>query len=293
MALTAPGPNWRTQVARTPHVTRLLVCPPEHFEVLDVKNAFMQGQVGAVDRALAARQWSALSATLRAQGVRLETLPPAPGREDMVFTANGAVVAPREQGGADVVLSRFRHPSRQAEVPHVRRWFEAAGHKPVALPDGAGFLEGHGDVLVVPGRRLLLGGFGGRSELSALQALSELIDVPLVALPLVGEVFYHLDTCLCLLDENTALVHPPAFRPQALQALAALFPRLLEADPHEAADAMACNARAWPGGAVVLSHDAPRTAARLAAEGYRPVTVELSEFHKSGGSVFCLGLPLP
>jgi N-dimethylarginine dimethylaminohydrolase len=293
MALTALGPDWRTQVARTPHVTRLLVCPPEHYEVLDVKNAFMQGHVGDVDRVLAAQQWQRLQETLRQEGVRVEVLAAAPGREDMVFTANGVTVVPRTQGGADVVLSRFRYASRQAEVPHVRRWLQAAGLMPVALPAEAGFLEGHGDVLVVPGRRLLLGGHGGRSELSALAALSALIDVPLVPLPLAGDVFYHLDTCLCLLDEDSALLHPPAFRPEALEQLERLFPRLIEADPQEAREQMACNARALPGGAVVLSHAATRTAARLSAAGYRPVPVELSEFHKSGGSVFCLGLPLP
>jgi N-dimethylarginine dimethylaminohydrolase len=38
---------------------------------------------------------------------------------------------------------------------------------------------------------------------------------------------------------------------------------------------------------------APRTAARLRDAGYRPVPVDVSEFHKSGGSVFCLKLELP
>ena len=293
MAHTTPGPDWRARVPRTPHVMRLLVCPPEHFEVLDVKNAFMASHVGDVDRARAARQWDALSAALAAEGVRLETLPAAPGREDMVFTANGATIVPRPEGGADVVLSRFNHASRQAEVPHLRRWLEERGFRCRELPPDAGRLEGHGDVLVVPGRRLLLGGFGGRSEARALDALSDLLDVPVVPLPLVGSPFYHLDTCLALLDEDTVLLHPPAFRPEALETLHALFPRLVEADPREAEQELACNARALPNGAVVIAAGAVKTAERLAQSGYRPVPVDVSEFHKSGGSVFCLGLWLP
>jgi N-dimethylarginine dimethylaminohydrolase len=293
MALTTAAPDWRTRVARTPHAARVLVCPPEHFEVLDVKNAFMAGHVGAVDRALAARQWDALAAALRREGLTVETLPAAPGREDMVFTANGAVVLPRPEGGADVVLARLRHGSRQAEVPHLRRWLEAAGFRCRELPPGCGHLEGHGDVLVVPGRRMLLGGHGGRSELGALSAVAELLDVPLVPLPLVGDPFYHLDTCLVLLDEDSALLHRPAFRPEALAQLEVLFPRLIEADPDDARQHLACNARALANGAVVIAVGATRTAERLAQAGYRPVPVDLSEFHKSGGSVFCLGLPLP
>ena len=293
MAHTTPGPDWRAHVPRVPQVTRLLVCPPEHFEVLDVKNAFMAAHVGGVDRALAARQWDALQAALRREGVRVETLPAAAGREDMVFTANGATVVPRAGGGADVVLSRFNHASRQAEVPHLRAWLESAGFRCLELPAGAGHLEGHGDVLPVPGRRLLLGGHGGRSEPRALDALAALLDIPLVKLPLVGSPFYHLDTCLALLDEDSVLLHPPAFRPEALDTLRALFPRLIEADPREAAEELACNARALPSGAVVIAAGAKRTAERLAQAGYQPVPVDVSEFHKSGGSVFCLGLPLP
>jgi len=293
MALTTAAPDWRARVARTPRSSRVLVCPPEHFEVLDVKNAFMAGHVGAVDRALARRQWDELAAVLRREGIAIETLPAASGREDMVFTANGAVVLPRPEGGADVVLARLRHASRQAEVPHLRRWLEAAGFRCRELPPECGHLEGHGDVLVVPGRRMLLGGHGGRSELGALSALAELLDVPLVPLPLVGDPFYHLDTCLLLLDEDSALLHPPAFRPEALAALQVLFPRLIEADPEEACEQLACNARALANGAVVIAAGATRTAERLAQAGYRPVPVELSEFHKSGGSVFCLGMALP
>jgi len=293
MPLTEPGPDWRAQVARTPHCARLLVCPPDAFEVLDVKNVFMAGHVGGVDRARARRQWDALQDALRGEGLVIETLPAEDGREDMVFTANVATVVPRAGGGADVVLSRLTHASRQAEVPAVRRWLEQAGLRPVELPPGTGRLEGHGDVLVVPGRRLLLGGHGGRSEPGALAALAQRLEVPLVPLPLVGDVFYHLDTCLCLLDEDSALLHPPAFRPEALARLRRLFPRLIEADPQEARWQLACNARALRNGAVVLPEQAVATAGRLAAAGFRPVPVDLSEFHKSGGSVFCLGLPLP
>ena len=290
--------GWRAHVPRTPPTAAVLLCPPDHFAVVDVKNVFMRGQLGAVDAERGAEQWRALAATYRAHGLRVEELVPQPGLEDMVFTANPALVVPRPWGGADVILSHMRHPSRQREVEHHERWLRAHGHEPRALPSDAGHLEGHGDVLVVPGRRLLLGGHGGRSELPALLAAAALAGAPLVPLPLVGEVFYHLDTCLALLDEDTLLLHPPAFRPEALATLARLFPRRIEADPLEAREQLACNAHALPARAdgrvtVLLPAQAPRTAARLAAEGFDVVPVDVSEFHKSGGSIFCLKLELP
>jgi N-dimethylarginine dimethylaminohydrolase len=251
-----------------------------------------------VDHGRAQRQWLELSRTYAAHGLAVHHLQPAPEREDMVFTANPALVVPRAGGGADVILSRMRHASRQHEVAHVERWLRAHGYAPVTLPPGAGHLEGHGDVLVVPGRRLLLGGHGGRSELPALQAAAVLARAPLVPLPLVGEPFYHLDTCLALLDEDSVLLHPPAFRAEALDTLARLFPRLIEADAREAREQLACNAHALPPRAgarttVLVPAQAERTAARLAAEGYEPVPVDVSEFHKAGGSIFCLKLELP
>ena len=94
------------------------------------------------------------------------------------------------------------------------------------------------------------------------------------------------------------LLHPPAFRAEALATLARLFPRRIEADPREARENLACNAHALPARAgtrttVLLPAQAERTAARLSAEGFDPVAVDVDEFHKSGGSIFCLKLELP
>jgi N-dimethylarginine dimethylaminohydrolase len=285
--------DWRRTTERVAACPATLMCPPEHYAVLDVKNTFMEGQVDTVDRALAVQQWERLVRTLADEGGPVHVLDAAPGREDMVFTANPALVVPRPDGGIDVVLSNMRHASRRAEVPHLGAWFRARGVEPLTLPADAGVLEGHGDVLVVPGRHLLLGGYGGRTERSALSALADRLATPLVPLPLHGDVYYHLDTCLALLDEQSILLHPPAFLPEALERLAVLFPRHVEADPAEARAQLACNARALPGGAVVLPAQAERTAERLARAGYRPVPVDVSEFHRSGGSVYCLGLPVP
>lgn len=269
------------------------MCPPDHFAVIDVKNTFMEGHVDRIDRARAHAQWLDLADTYRRLGVTVHAVDAVAGLEDMVFCANPACVLPRSDGGADVVASHMNHASRQREVGPVLRWFEQHGCQAHELPAGAGHLEGHGDILVVPGRRLALAGHGGRTQRTALEALSSACDMPLVPLALHGHTFYHLDTCLALLDEDTVLVHPPAFLDGALDVLHGLFPRVLVADPSEAATHLAVNAHALADGSVVLPAQAARTADILHAAGYAPVPVDVSEFHKSGGSVFCMRADVP
>lgn len=286
-------PSPARAAAPVPRCTSVLMCAPDHFDVIDVKNVFMQGQAGRVHVPRARAQWRNLRDTYAGLGVTVHEIPALPGCEDMVFCANPAAVFPRADGGADVVLSRMNHPSRAREVDGFRAWFAAAGFAPRELPADAGQLEGHGDVLCVPGRRLALGGHGGRSRLSAIAALQLLVDVPVVPLAMTGEIFYHLDTCVAVLDDETVLVHPPALRDDARATLAALFPRCIEADPQEAREHLAVNVHALADGHVLVPAQAPRTAERIERAGFRPVLVDVSEFHKSGGSIFCMRMDLP
>lgn len=291
--LAAPSASWRTTTPRTRGYDGVLVCPPDHFEVVDAKNAFMVGQQGRVDARRARAQWDALGEAYRALGRRVEVVDARPGCEDMVFTANVACVLPADTDGPQAVRSRMRHPSREREVEPVARWLDARGLRPRPLPAGAGVLEGHGDVLVVPGRALVLAGHGGRTERTAVAALAAQVRWPVVPIGLLGTVFYHLDTALALLDEETILWHPPAFTRAGRAALETLFPRRIASDPEEAEHALACNAHGLGDGRVLVPAQAARTAQALADAGLLPHAVDVSEFHRSGGSVFCLKLELP
>lgn len=275
-----------------PAVNGVLLCPPTHFEVLDTKNEFMRGQHGRVDRELAARQWQQLAAHYADAGLRVHELPALPGAEDMVFTANPSALLPGPDGEALAVLSRMRHPSRQEEVAAHAAFWEQRGVTTHALPTEAGHFEGHGDLLCVPGRRFALLGVGGRTEARALPHLRAAASLQIEALPLLGRPFYHLDTALTVLDEDSVLLHAPAFHPEALATLERCFARCLHADPDESLAGFACNSHALPGGVVLVPSQAPRTAEQLEVAGYTVRAVDVSEFHRSGGSVFCMKLEL-
>lgn len=263
----------------------VLLCPPDHFDVVDVKNAFMRGQ--KVDRAKAREQWDALAATFRAIGLEVETLPPTPGCEDMVFSANPSFTGVNARGNRVAVLSRMKHPSRQREVEAHRTWLLAHGYDVIESPV---LFEGGGDAIWHPGKRVLWGGYGQRSVAEAYPFLAVVFGVEALTLELKTD-FYHLDTCFCPLDGKTLLYYPKAFTRAGLSLIKARFPRLVEASEADARDRFACNAFV-SGKHVVIQRGSTALEEKLKKLGFEVHPVETGEFMKSGGSVYCLKLSL-
>lgn len=261
----------------------VLLCPPDHFDVVDVKNAFMQGQAGKVDRARAGAQWDALARTFEGIGLKVERLPPTPGCEDMVFTANPTLTGLNARGKRVAVLSRMRHPSRQREVGAHREWLASHGYDVIESPV---LFEGGGDATWHPGRRVLWGGYGQRSSAEVYPFLARLFGVEALTLELATD-FYHLDTCFCPIDEKTVLLHPKAFTRGGLAQIRRHFQRVIEADAADARERFACNAVVH-GRHVVIQSGCTALEDGLRKAGCEVHRVETGEFLKSGGSVYCM-----
>lgn len=271
-----------------PEPQRILMCTPDHFDVLEVKNPFMAGNIGRVDRERARAQWLDLVRVFQAAGHEVLFIDGVPGLEDMVFAANQVLPGIDEQGRPYVLLSRMRHPSRRPEVPYFRAWFERRGYLIRELPAAAGYFEGQGDAIWHPGKQLLWGGHGPRSSFGAYAQVGLQLGVPVITVELVHPSFYHLDTCFCVLGPDAVLVHPGAFDAASRAMIGRMFARVIDVEEVEAAQFFACNAHSLDGSKVVLQRGARATTARLRAEGFQPIEVETGEFLKSGGSVFCL-----
>jgi len=266
----------------------VLLCRPDHFDVVDVKNPFMAGQAGSVDAAKAREQWDALCVAFAEAGVGVEVLEPTPGCEDMVFAANQTFPGLDAGGNRICVVGHMRFPSRQREVPAYTDWFRDHAYTVIdAVPQGALF-EGGGDALWHPGRHFIWAGYGPRTDVAAHAPLGRVFGAELGSLRLADERFYHLDTCLCALDERHALWSPGAFDDAGRVLLARHFETLIEVDEAEAVEAMACNATAFASRTVVIDQRAQRTIGALSDAGFRPLAVDTGEFMKSGGSVYCL-----
>ncbi len=270
---------------------RVLMVSPDHFDVEYVINPHMEGHVGQVDRALARRQWEALRDTYRTLGFEVHVLDGVPGLPDMVFCANQTLPFLRGDGERGVVLSRMHAPQRRDEVPHIARFFEQQGYALVSIPDEVpGSFEGMGDALWHPGHALLWGGYGFRTDQAVYEWLARELGVRVVALHLTDPDFYHLDTCLSLLDAGTALYVPAAFDEAGRALLHRLIPNLIEVPEREARELLACNAHCPDGRHVLIQKGCTETVARLRAAGFEPIELDTGEFLKSGGSVFCMKL---
>ncbi|MBI4369541.1 MAG: amidinotransferase [Elusimicrobia bacterium] len=267
----------------------IAMCPPDYFDVVDVKNPFMEGRLGSVNRSLARSQWDALRAVFERLGKPVRIIPARSGLEDMVFCANQSLPGLDAYGRKVAVAGRMTHASRQREVSAVKEFMTNEGYRVIDIEPPMRF-EGTGDALWHPGRRLLWGGWGKRSQTEAYQFISKTFECPVMTLELVDDRFYHLDTCLCLLRSDAAFFYPGAFTAQGISLLESAFDTLIEAPVHEALDGLACNAVSLDGRMVVLQRGLSKVKRELQRIGFEVIEVETSEFMKSGGSCFCMKL---
>ena len=262
------------------HSRTYLMCPPEHFAVEYVINPWMNPD-RPVDVALAMRQWRGLAEVYTSLGHTVHTITPEPGLPDMVFAANGATVI-----GGKVLGAQFTYPQRQPEAAAYLNWFRSRNYGQIResrVPN-----EGEGD-LVFAGRAILAG-YGFRSDEAVRDELTDLFGLPVISLRLVDPRFYHLDTALVVLDADTAAYYPAAFDDAAQAALASHFTELIEAKDEDA-EVLGLNAIS-DGRNVVLPVQATGLASQLAAAGFTPVGVDLSELLKAGGGPKCCTLEL-
>lgn len=261
------------------------MCPPRYFTVSYRINPWMNPGM-LVDTARAMAQWTALVDTHRGLGHTVELIDPEPGLPDMVFAANAGTVI----DGA-VLGARFRNTERAAEAEHYRRWFAAHGAPElVVMPSTIN--EGAGDLMWTGA--LLLAGSGFRTEPAAHHEAQEVLGVPVVSLQLVDPYYYHLDTCLLVLDDSPTdpliAYYPVAFSPGSQRVLARLFPDAVIAS---AADAACLGLNGVSDGrSVILPQEAAALGRALAARGFEPIFLDISVLRRAGGGPKCCTLEL-
>jgi N-dimethylarginine dimethylaminohydrolase len=270
--------NDETRRVATPRT--YLMCPPAHFAVTYAINPWMRPDEDA-DARRAMRQWERLRETYLRLGHTVHTIEPQPGLPDMVFAANGATVI-----DGTVLGVRFRHPERAAEAGAYMDWFRSHGWTSVREPRLVN--EGEGDILLAGDT--VLAGYGFRSDEAAGGELAEVFGRPVASLRLVDPRFYHLDTALCVLDSSTAMYYPAAFDDAGRATLSTLFDELIEAKDEDA-EVLGLNAVS-DGSHVVLAEQATALARQIAARGFLPVPVDMSELRKAGGGAKCCTLEL-
>ncbi len=262
---------------------RILMCPPDHYDVDYVINPWMEGNIHKSSRDRAVDQWQKLHHIIKEHAI-VDLVNPQKGWPDMVFTANAGLVL-----GKNVVLSRFYHKERQGEEPHFKEWFESQGFNVYELPKDLPF-EGAGDALLDREGRWLWAGYGFRSELDSHPYIAKWLDIEVVSLQLVDDRFYHLDTCFCPLADGYLLYYPPAFDFYSNRIIEMRVPEEKRIAIGEA-DAVnfACNA-VNVDKTVIVNKVSDELKQRLAEAGFKVVSTPLTEFLKAGGAAKCLTL---
>ncbi|MBX9670623.1 MAG: hypothetical protein K2X93_23675 [Candidatus Obscuribacterales bacterium] len=272
---------------KMPIPNTMLMCSPDYFDVVDVKNPHMEGNIGNVDTSKARRQWTEVQKAFSECSAKVELIEPVDDCEDMVFCANQTFVGLDSNGRKLCVLSQMKHSSRQREVGAFSKWFADHGYRVEQLPEQLGF-EGSGDAIWHPGRALIWGGSGFRSASQAYPYISEFFGAPVIRLPLRSDRFYHLDTCFSAIDEETVLIHAASLTADGIAMIRSVFKNVIDCDDKEANEGMACNATAIGGKHVVIQKGNDTTVQALKRLNYTVHEVDTSEYIKSGGSVFCM-----
>jgi N-dimethylarginine dimethylaminohydrolase len=261
---------------------------PEHFRVDYEINPFMH-LVDQPDSARALAQWRELVHTLDSLGATVEAIPQRPDTPDMVYAMNLGLAVARPDGTRHVVMSHMRYPQRRMETGTAQAWFAGRGFTTSYVGrDGVGaHLEAgdafaFGDALVV--------GYGPRTEKLALKHLANDLGVRVRGFRITHPGMYHLDLAFCPLDARRAMVCPAAFDEASAAALLDLVPEPLVLTEEEALTF--CANSVVVGSTIVMPACPDRVRAQLEEWGFDVVLVDLSEFHKGGGSARCLTNPV-
>jgi len=299
---------------------RVLMCTPKYFDVTeeDPDNKHMDPK-NRPDRVRALRQHREPMLLYQKLGLELDLLDPQKGLPDMTFAANWFFSFKRN-GRKEAILANFKPRRRHGEVIHIRAWLEEEGYTIHTLPRDV-FFEGAGDA--IPYKDKILLGYGFRTSRNAVEHIEKITQQEVIPLRLrrpggLKKNLYHFDTTAIILEDvETMLVHRGALASDALRRLKQLRVTIIPASYEDAAH-LALNAVVIPRtklikpspeypdikirhlfdyvrehphvrGVVVTSHlasDALLVAIRQC--GYIPITLDLSEFLKSGAGLFCL-----
>jgi N-dimethylarginine dimethylaminohydrolase len=240
------------------------------------------------DPVRAREQWLALVDAIRAAGAQVEVLPQRPDAPDMVYAMNLGLVVNQPEGER-VVMSHMRYAERRMETGSAQPWFADHGFATSYVGrDGVGAHFEAGDVFAFGDA--LVAGYGPRTEELGLKHLATELDLRVRGLRITHPGMYHLDLAFCPLDQTRAMVCPAAFDDASAAAALAMVPEPLVLTEEEA---LTFCANSIVVGRTVLMPTCPdRVRARLEEWGFEVFLVDVSEFHKGGGSIRCMTNPL-
>ena len=262
---------------------------PTFFEVKYAINPHMldeNGKLNSIDYNKAQNQWSDLKYMFESINLKVEVIEGGEGLPDMVFSANHALPL---IGKKEVVFGKMYNLDRAREIDLFKKWYTSKGYKihELDLSEKESF-EGMGDAIWSGTPKVLLGGYGLRTTIEVYDKLESLLNIKVIRLKLVSDKFYHLDTCLCVLDKETVSIVKMAFDEESLNFIKKQYKNIIEINEPEAINNFAANSFCPDKKNVIVQKGAAQYCRDLKKIGFIPIEVDTSEYMKAGGSVFCM-----
>lgn len=268
---------------------KVLMVKPDFYNVSYQINPHMvdeSGELPNIDENRAVFQWEKLKTKLEELGLKSFVIPGQEGLPDMVFAANQTFPIDSNY----VLLSKLAHDERKSEVQFFADFFDHHGIGVKELPEDVEKFEGTGDALWHHGMDLIWCGHGFRTDLKAIDYLANTLGLAVAPLELVDENFYYLDTCMCILNSRTVAWTPKAFSEKSQELIDGFFPERIEISYEEAKETLACNSISVDGKNILIPQGAKTLKEKLINHEFIPHELDVGEFHKAGGSLFCLKL---
>lgn len=227
----------------------------------------------AVDLDAARRQWDAYVAVIADGGWEVIEVPSADECPDAVFVEDTVVMLDHV-----AVICRPGAVTRRPEIDATAATLEALGYEIRRMGEPA-TLDG-GDVLKV-GKTIYIGLTERTNQAGIEQFTTLAVPLGFTVTAVPTNKVLHLKSAVTALPDGTVIGYPPLVDDPSV------FPGFLGV-PEEAGAHVVLIGR----GRLLLSAKAVRTAELLAARGYEPLPVDISEFEKLEGCVTCLSVRL-
>src|SRR5215208_7774907 len=114
----------QTREQRSTRTRHYAMTPPTFFTVEYAINPWMDTST-PVDTQLAMNQWENLRQAYKELGHTVELVEPVAGLPDMVYAANGGLLA-----NGKAVIARFAYPQRAGESDAYAEWMARHGYQP-------------------------------------------------------------------------------------------------------------------------------------------------------------------
>jgi N-dimethylarginine dimethylaminohydrolase len=257
-------------------MTKIYMNLPVSYDILYSINPWMS-TCTKPDINLAKKQWRCLYDTIKSWDVELIVLENKLS-PDSVFIADAGLIY-----GKKFILSNFKFVQRKNEIKYWKEMF--IQEYDVVDISNFGRYEGSGDSFII--KDFFICGYGHRTCKNVAERIGDIIETKSIALELVDDNFFHLDTCLAFIDDDHLLFYPKAISNSSLKNLENNF-NCYDISEKEAFK-FGCNF-VKHNKKLIVQEGCYEVRDIAYKHGFAVHFLDLSEFLKAGGGAKCLTL---